>query len=223
MRRKLHDNSLSLMALGVFLVLVFLQSITGWRVSNADDAEHHQPTQSYGRYLRSGHFAEATFENWESEFLQMGAYVGLTALLIQRRSPESKKPDGDPSDADPREAADDPKAPWPVRRGGLALKLYEHSLSSALLLLFLLSFVGHLLGGHAEQVTHERQQIAHGEAPVSLWSFLTSAQLWFQSFQNWQSEFLAVFTLAVLGIFLRERGSPESKPVAASHAETGSG
>jgi Domain of unknown function (DUF6766) len=220
MRRKLHDNSLSLMALGVFLVLVFLQSITGWRVSNADDAEHHRSTQSYGRYLRSGHFAEATFENWESEFLQMGAYVGLTALLIQRGSPESKKPDGDPSDADPREAADDPNAPWPVRRGGLALKLYEHSLSSALLLLFLLSFVGHLLGGHAE---YNQQQIAHGEAPVSLWSFLTSAQLWFQSFQNWQSEFLAVFTLAVLGIFLRERGSPQSKPVAASHAETGNG
>jgi hypothetical protein len=220
MRRKLHDNSLSLMALGVFLVLVFLQSITGWRVTNADDAEHHRSTQSYGRYLRSGHFAEATFENWESEFLQMGAYVGLTALLIQRGSPESKKPDGDPSDADPRAAADDPNAPWPVRRGGLALKLYEHSLSSALLLLFLLSFVGHLLGGHAE---YNQQQIAHGEAPVSLWSFLTSAQLWFQSFQNWQSEFLAVFTLAVLGIFLRERGSPQSKPVAASHAETGNG
>jgi hypothetical protein len=220
MRRKLRDNSLSLTMLGIFLVLLCFQSITGWRVSNADAAEHRQPTQSYGRYLRSGHFAEATFENWESEFLQMGAYVALTALLLQRGSPESKKPDGDPSDADPRESADDSNAPWPVRHGGLALKLYEHSLSSALLLLFLLSFVGHLLGGHAE---YNQQQLAHGEAPVSLWSFLTSAQLWFQSFQNWQSEFLAVFTLAVLGIFLRERGSPESKPVAAPHAETGSG
>jgi hypothetical protein len=220
MRRKLRDDGLSLTMLGIFLMLLFLQSITGWRVSNADDAEHRQPTQSYGRYLRSGHFAEATFENWESEFLQMGAYVALTAFLIQRGSPESKKPDGDPSDADPRESADSPNAPWPVRHGGLALKLYEHSLSSALLLLFLLSFVGHLLGGHAE---YNQQQLAHGEAPVSLWSFLTGAQLWFQSFQNWQSEFLAVFALAVLGIFLRERGSPESKPVAASHAETGSG
>jgi len=220
MRRKLRDNSLSLTMLGLFLVLIFFQSITGWRVSNADDAEHHQPAQSYGRYLRSGHFAEATFENWESEFLQMGAYVVFTAFLIQRGSPESKKPEGSPSDADPRESADDPNAPTPVRRGGLALKLYEHSLSSTLLLLFLLSFTGHLLGGHAE---YNQQQIAHGEAPVSLWSFLTSAQLWFQSFQNWQSEFLAVFALAVLGIFLRERGSPESKPVAADHAETGSG
>jgi hypothetical protein len=220
MRRKLRDNALSLTMLCIFLVLLFLQSVTGWRVSNADDAQHRQPTQSYGRYLHSGHFAEATFENWESEFLQMGAYVVFTAFLLQRGSPESKKPDGDPSDADPRESADDPKAPWPVRRGGLALKLYEHSLSSTLLLLFLLSFVGHLLGGHVE---YNQQQLAHGEAPVSLWSFLTSAQLWFQSFQNWQSEFLAVFALAVLGIFLRERGSPESKPVAASHAETGSG
>ena len=220
MRRTLRDNSLSLTMLAIFLVLLFLQSITGWRVSNADDTEHRQPTQSYGRYLRSGHFAEATFENWESEFLQMGAYVALTAFLLQRGSAESKKPDGDPSDADPRESADDANTPWPVRHGGVALKVYEHSLSSALLLLFLLSFVGHLLGGHVE---YNQQQLAHGEAPVSLWSFLTSAQLWFQSFQNWQSEFLAVFSLAVLGIFLRERGSPESKPVAASHAETGSG
>jgi len=220
MRRNLRDNSLSLTMLGIFLILLFLQSITGWRVSNADDAQHRQPTQSYGRYLHSGHFAEATFENWESEFLQMGAYVALTAFLLQRGSAESKKPDGDPSDADPRESADDANAPWPVRHGGVALKVYEHSLSSALLLLFLLSFIGHLLGGHAE---YNQQQLAHGEAPVSLWSFLTSAQLWFQSFQNWQSEFLAVFSLAVLGIFLRERGSPESKPVAAPHAETGSG
>jgi hypothetical protein len=220
MRRKLRDNSLSLTMLGIFLVLLFLQSLAGWRVSNADDAEHHQPTQSYGRYLHSAHFAEATFENWESEFLQMGAYVAFTAFLIQRGSPDSEQPDGDPSDADPREASDDPDAPWPVRRGGLALKLYEHSLSSALLLLFLVSFVGHVLGGHAE---YNQEQMAHGEAPVSLWSFLTSAQLWFQSMQNWQSEFLAVFALATLSIFLRERGSPESKPVAAPHAETGSG
>jgi hypothetical protein len=220
MGRRLHNNSLALTMFSIFLVLLFLQSITGWRVSNADDAQHRQPTQSYGRYLRSGHFAEATFENWESEFLQMGAYVALTAFLLQRGSPESKKPQGDPSDADPRESADDPGAPWPVRHGGVALKVYEHSLSSALLLLFLLSFVGHLLGGHAE---YDQQQLAHGEAPVSLWSFLTSAPLWFQSFQNWQSEFLAVFALAVLGVFLRERGSPESKPVAAPHAETGSG
>jgi hypothetical protein len=220
MRRKLRDNGLSLTMLGIFVVLLILQSIAGWQVSNAEDTEHQQPTQSYGRYLRSGHFAEAVFENWESEFLQMGAYVAFTAFLIQRGSPESKKPNGDPADADPREAADAPDAPWPVRRGGLVLTLYEHSLSAAMLLLFLLSFVGHVLGGHAE---YNDQQLAHGQAPVSLWSFVTSSQLWFQSFQNWQSEFFAVFALAVLAIFLRQRGSPESKPVAAPHAQTGNG
>jgi hypothetical protein len=218
MRRRLRDNGLSLVMLGIFLVLIAFQSLSGWRVSNADAVEHHQPTQSYWRYVRSGHFAEAVFENWESEFLQMGAYVAFTAFLIQRGSPESKKPGGDPSDADPREAANDPNAPWPVRRGGLALRVYEHSLSSALLLLFALSFVGHALGGHAE---YNPEQLMHGEPPVSLWSFVTSAQLWFQSFQNWQSEFMAVFALAVLGIFLRQRGSPESKPVAAHHSQTG--
>ena len=149
MRRVLRDNGLSLAMFGAFLLFWSLQSVAGYKANNAENEQHHQPRESYGQYLTSGAFVEATFENWESEFLQMGAYVLFTAFLLQRGSPESKKPDGDPSDADPRESADDPKAPWPVRRGGLALKLYEHSLSSALLLLFLLSFVGHLLGGHA--------------------------------------------------------------------------
>jgi hypothetical protein len=137
---------------------------------------------------------EATFENWESEFLQMGAYVVLTALLIQKGSPESKKPDGDEVDADPRDRRDAEDAPGPVKRGGLALTLYEHSLSIALLALFLLSFVLHALGGHAE---FNQQQLEHGAGPVSLWSFVTSSEFWFQSMQNWQSEFLAVAALTV--------------------------
>ncbi len=161
---------------------------------------------------------EATFENWGSEFLQMGAYVVLTALLIQKGSPESKNPDGDEVDTDPRKQQANPEAPSPVKRGGLVLTIYEHSLSLALFGLFLLSFVLHALGGHAE---FNQQQFEHGAAPVSLGSFVTSSEFWFQSMQNWQSEFLAVAALAVLGIFLRQRGSPESKPVAAPHAQTG--
>jgi uncharacterized protein (DUF486 family) len=101
-----------------------------------------------------------------------------------------------------------------------ALTLYEHSLSIALFSLFLLSFVLHALGGHAE---YNQQQLEHGQAAVSLWGFVTSSEFWFQSMQNWQSEFLAVAALAVLGIWLRQRGSPESKPVAAPHAQTGTG
>jgi hypothetical protein len=218
MRRVLRDNGLSITMFALFLVFLVAQSIAGFRANNSDNEEHGQPPESYGQYLTSGAFVEATFENWESEFLQLGAYVLLTALLIQKGSPESRNPDGDETDADPRAHRDDPDAPGPVRRGGLALTFYEHSLSIALFALFVVSFVLHALGGHAE---FNQEQLEHGQAAVSLWSFVTSSQFWFQSMQNWQSEFLAVGTLAVLGIFLRQRGSPESKPVAAPHAQTG--
>jgi hypothetical protein len=219
MRRVVRDNGLSITMFALFLVFLAAQSIAGYRTNNTDNQEHGQPPESYLQYLTSGAFVEATFENWESEFLQMGAYVLLTAFLIQKGSPESKDPDGDQVDQDPRTQRDDPDAPGPVKRGGLVLALYEHSLSLALFGLFLLSLVLHALGGHAE---FNQQQLEHGAAPVSLWSFVTSSEFWFQSMQNWQSEFLAVAALAVLGIFLRQRGSPESKPVAAPHAQTGS-
>ena len=218
MRRVLRDNGLSIAMFGLFLVFLVAQSVAGYKANNSDNEQHKQHKESYGQYLASGAFVEATFENWESEFLQMGAYVFLTAFLIQKGSPESKDPEGEESDADPREQADQPGVPGPVKRGGLALVLYENSLTIALLSLFLLSFILHALGGHAE---FNQQQHEHGEAGVSLWSFVTSSQFWFQSMQNWQSEFLAVGTVAVLGIFLRQRGSPESKPVAAPHAKTG--
>jgi quinol-cytochrome oxidoreductase complex cytochrome b subunit len=220
MRRVVRDNGLSITMFALFLVFLAAQSIAGYKTNNSDNQEHGQPPESYLQYLTSGAFVEATFENWESEFLQMGAYVLLTAFLIQKGSPESKDPDGDQVDQDPRTQRDDPDAPGPVKRGGLVLALYEHSLSLALFGLFLLSLVLHALGGHAE---FNQQQLEHGAAPVSLWSFVTSSEFWFQSMQNWQSEFLAVAALTVLGIFLRQRGSPESKPVAAPHAQTGSG
>src|SRR5215211_9185194 len=220
MRRVLRDNALSPTMFRLFLIIPMAQSFAGYRSNNSENEEHGQPPESYAEYLTSGAFVEATFENWESEFLQMGAYVLLTAFLIQKGSPESKDPDGDEADADPRAERDNPDAPGPVRRGGLALTLYEHSLSIALFALFLFSFVLHALGGHAE---YNAQQLEHGQAAVSLWGFMTSSEFWFQAMQNWQSEFLAVAALAVLGIWLRQRGSPESKPVAAPHAQTGTG
>jgi hypothetical protein len=220
MRRVLRDNALSLTMFGLFLIFLVAQSFAGYRSNNSENEEHGQPPESYAEYLTSGAFVEATFENWESEFLQMGAYVLLTAFLIQKGSPESKDPDGEEADADPRAERDKPDAPGPVKRGGLALALYEYSLSIAMFGLFLFSFVLHALGGHAE---YNQQQLEHGQAAVSLWSFVTSSEFWFQSMQNWQSEFLAVAALAVLGIWLRQRGSPESKPVAAPHAQTGTG
>jgi hypothetical protein len=218
-KRFLRDNGLSLFMFALFAFFLFAQSITGFAVYNDDQREHGEATVSYPEYLESGHFIEATFENWESEYLQMGAYVVFTVFLFQRGSSESKDPDKkEPVDEDPRQAGDRSDAPWPVRYGGPVLKLYEHSLAVALLLLFLVSFLLHAVGGARE---YSQEQLAHGGQAVTTVEFLRTSEFWFQSFQNWQSEFLAVFSLVVLSIFLRERGSPESKPVAAAHGETG--
>jgi hypothetical protein len=220
MRRFLRENSLSMVMFGLFFTFLLLQSVAGWRTANHENQEHQQPSESYLAYLGSGSFVESTFENWESEFLQMAGFVLLTVFLRQKGSPESKGLKGkEPVDADPRQARKQQGVPWPVRRGGLTLVVYENSLTLALVALFLVSFLLHALGGHAD---FNQQQLEHGEAPVSLIGFVTSSEFWFQSMQNWQSEFLAVFALTVLGIFLRQRGSPESKPVAAPHLETGS-
>ena len=219
MKRFLRDNSLGLVMFGLFAIFLFAQSVTGFQVYNDDQLEHGETTISYPEYLRTGHFVEATFENWESEYLQMGAYVLFTVFLFQRGSSESKDPDKEESvDEDPRQEQARGDLPWPVRTGGLSLKVYEYSLSIAFVLLFLISFIIHAIGGARE---YSQEQLAHGGQAVSTWEFLQTSEFWFQSFQNWQSEFLAVFSIVVLSIFLRQRGSPESKPVAAPHSETG--
>ena len=214
-----RDNGLSLVMFGFFAVFLIGQSIVGWHDYNDEQQSHHQAALSLGAYLVSGPYWAAVFENWESEFLQMGAYVVLTAYLFQRGSSESKDPDEDsPSDEDPRGHSDDPNAPSPVKRGGKQLKVYENSLALALFGLFFLSFIGHSWGS---MIAFNEDQREHGEKAVSYLQYLVSSRLWFESLQNWQSEFLAVFTLAVLSIKLRQKGSPESKPVAAPHDQTG--
>ncbi len=218
MRRILRDQGLSLTMFGFFFVFLVAQSITGMRAYNQDQRDHGESTISYGRYLRSGHFVEATFENWESEYLQMAAYVFLTACLFQRGSAESSDPD-DPEREHPERSRFDPDVPWPVRKGGIILAIYSQSLSIVLFLLFLFCFVMHAIGGARE---YSQEQIAHGGESVSTFEFIRTAEFWFQSFQNWQSEFLAVFSIVVLSIYLRQKGSPESKPVAAPHKKSGS-
>ena len=219
MRKGLRDNGLSIVLFGLFAIFLLGQGLTGWRTYNAEQREHQEPTVGLGSYLTSGHFVEATFENWESEFLQMAAYVLLTIWLVQKGSSESKPPGGDPErDADPRSVSEAERAPGPLRRGGWQLRLYENSLGIALVLLFGLSFILHALGGAR---AFSAEQVAHGQLPVSVMRFVTTSTFWFQSFQNWQSEFVAVGSIVVLTIFLRQKGSPESKPVAASNDETG--
>ncbi len=181
---------------------------------------HGQPGLAYGSYLRSSHFWEATAENWESEFLQIFAYVLLTAFLYQKGSAESKKLDEpEPVDRDPRRKRKEQDVPGPVRWGGLALKVYEHSLSLAFLLLFLASIAMHALSGAKE---YNEEQVTHGEQDkLSVLQYAGTSRFWFESLQNWQSEFLAIAAVVLLSIFLRQRGSPESKPVDSPHSETG--
>jgi hypothetical protein len=214
----LRRNALGLTCLGLFLVLWLAQSLTGWRDLLADLGAHGRSAITYWHYLTTAHFAEATFENWESEFLQMGAFVLLTVFLLHRGSGESKQEHDDPRDEDPRNHRDDPDAPWPVRRGGAWLTVYSNSLVSAFTVLFLVSFVGHAIAG-AHEFTSDQQ--AHGQPGMGAWQFLTTSEFWFQSFQNWQSEFLAVGAIVVLSVFLRQKGSAESKPVHAPHRSTG--
>jgi hypothetical protein len=220
MRRYLYEHSLAIVMLGLFAIILVGQSVVGHAVKNDDLLEHGQAATSYPQYLTDGHFVEAVFENWESEFLQMAAFVIFTVFLRQKGSPESKDLRGEePIDRDPQKSRRRRNLPWPVRRGGLWLRIYEYSLSLALLLLFAFSFTMHAIGGAAE---YSSEQLEHGGEAVGPLAFVTTSQFWFESLQNWQSEFLAVGALVVLSVYLRQKGSPESKPVDAPHSETGS-
>jgi hypothetical protein len=161
---------------------------------------------------------EATFENWESEFLQMGSYVVLTAFFFQRGSSESKSLDDAEQDEDPREAEIRADSPWPVRYGGLPLRLYEQSLLILFAVLFLASLLLHGVGGAA---AYDAEQQAHGLPGVGFPGYLGTSQFWFESFQNWQSEFMVVTVMVLASVWLRQRGSSQSKPVAAPSSRTG--
>jgi hypothetical protein len=220
MRRILRENGLSILLTLFLIVFLIGQAVTGMLEYNEDQREHGQATVDFVSYLGSSHFLEATMENWESEFLQMFAFVVLTACLFQKGSAESKKLDEkEPIDRDPRKSRNKKDAPWPVRKGGVVLTLYENSLSLAFLLLFLGSFALHAVGGAKEYNQH---QLEHGNTvKVSTLEYIGTSRFWFESFQNWQSEFLSVAAMVVFSIFLRQRGSPESKPVDSPHSQTG--
>ena len=219
MRRVLRENGLSIALFLLFFFSLAGQSLTGHKEYNDDQQEHGQPTASFGEYLKSGHFIEATFENWESEFLQMSAYVVFTIFLFQKGSSESKKPDTvERVDLISKQSRKEKDTPWPVRRGGFVLKLYENSLALAFILLFLGSFLLHAYGGVQE---YNQEQLEHGGQSISMMQYMGTSRFWFESFQNWQSEFFSIGAMVVLSIFLRQKGSPESKPVDSPHSDTG--
>jgi hypothetical protein len=239
-RRFLRRHGLTLVVIALFVTFWVAQAVTGYLNNNLEQAEHGQRALGFFEYLGSSQFWEATLENWESEFLQMGLYVILTAVLFQKGSAESHDPDAraiaahaggggggvataerppaqSPEQAE-MQARRERKKAWLEHLPGPLRFLYEHSLSIALLSLFFACFAGHAASSWSE---HNQQQILHGQPPMGLSQFMGHPQFWFESFQNWQSEFLAITAMVVLSIFLREKGSPESKDVEATNEESG--
>jgi hypothetical protein len=216
MKHFLKYNGLSIAMLLLFVIFVGAQIITGFKSHNEEIKNQHGKPFTISEYLISGHFIEATFENWESEFLQMGAFVLMSVSLYQKGSSESKDPDKEEeTDKEPEPKKD---APWPVKKGGFVLTLYKNSLSITYFLLFLISMGLHFYGS---LLNYNDNQILMGLPVTKAADYIGNSQFWFESFENWQSEFLSVFSMVVLSIFLRQKGSPQSKPVDAPDSKTG--
>jgi hypothetical protein len=217
MAKFFRDNGLSIVFILLFIFSFIGQAITGLQQHNEEIVEDGGHAVSMGQYLTSGHFLQSTFENWESEFLQMALFLILSMFLYQKGSAESKDPDKEEDvDKEPNPRKKD--APGPVKRGGFALAIYKHSLCYALSFLFIISFLGHWYGSLKD---YNEEQVLKNKPTESAVSYLSNSRFWFESFQNWESEFLSIFAIVVLSVFLREKGSPQSKPVDAAHDETG--
>lgn len=214
----LYENALSIVLFALFFVFLAGVAIAGHIHNNGELAAHGEAGISFISYIRSGEFVETVFENWESEFLQMGALVVLTIFLRQRGSADSKKLRGKTAVDTSSRYAIITAGNWRTRRTAIAHALYSNSLSLALFGLFLLSFVLHAIGGTS---AHNEEAAQHGEPQLGVLAYITTSQFWFESFQNWQSEFLAVAVLLVLSVFLRQRGSPESKAIGDPNSKTG--
>ncbi|MXV50704.1 hypothetical protein GS399_06935 [Pedobacter sp. HMF7647] len=211
-----YRNGLSIFFLSIFLITLGFQAVTGWKSHNQELQDGGASAIAFTTYLKTGHFISATFENFESEFLQMALYVLLTVGLRQKGSAESKKLD-EKEEVD-REPTPGKDKPWPVNKGGWILKIYENSLSICFFILFFASWGLHFFGSWQN---HNIEQKLHHKALYSAAEFFVAPDFWFETFQNWQSEFLSVASIVFFTIYLRQKGSPESKPVDATHMETG--
>jgi hypothetical protein len=216
-----RDNSLSIFFLAIFLASLAGQAIAGHGQFNHDQLLHHGDPISLGRYLTTSQFAADVAENWQSEYLQFTLYIVGTVWLLQRGSPESK-----PLDQAGRESDEDqqigphagPRSPRWARTGGLRTALYENSLLIVMTTIWLGSWLAQSIAGASG---YNADQLDHQAATVSWLGYLGSSDFWSRTLQNWQSEFLAVGSMAILSVYLRQRGSPESKPVGAPHDATG--
>jgi hypothetical protein len=223
MRRFLRDNSLSIVFLALFFAALFGQAIAGHAEFNDAADRHGDPHLSLARYVVSSEFGTAVMENWQSEYLQFTLMILLTVWLVQRGSPESKEVEkaGRESDQSQRVGSyAQPNSPRWAKVRGIRRTLYENSL----VLVMGSAWIGTWLAQSVTGVVqYNSDRLDHQEDPVAWSHYLTSPDFWANTLQNWQSEFLAVGSMAILSVYLRQRGSPESKPVGAPHSATGVG
>jgi Domain of unknown function (DUF6766) len=221
MRKFLYENSLSIF-FGVLLLAALIgQAFVGHDVYNQEQLAHHGSPISFGRYLTSSSFGRAVMENWQSEYLQFTLYILATIWFLQRGSPESKEIEkaGRESDKDQKLGRhSSPKSPLWARAGGMRTAIYSNSLLIVMGFIFLGSWFAHSVTGWS---VFNADQLQHGEDTVNWWGYIGTSTFWEQTLQNWQSEFLAIGSMTVLSIYLRQRGSPESKPVGAAHDAAG--
>ena len=220
MRRFLSLNSLSIAFLAIFVATLVGQAIAGHAEFNDEATAHHEAAISLGRYVTSSSFGQAVMENWQSEFLQFSLYIFGTVYLIQRGSPESKKPgtQGRESDADQLVGEHaKPDSPASARLRGARGFVYSNSLLLLMTAIFLGTWFADSACGWS---VYDSDQISHHQPEVTYWAYLGTADFWESSLQNWQSEFLAIGSMAIFSVFLRQRGSPESKPVGTPHHDT---
>jgi hypothetical protein len=222
MRRFLFENGLSLFFGGLFVVTLVGQSFAGQHTYNAEQIEHGSKAVSWFDYVLSPDFGGKVLENWQSEFLQFTLFIVATVWLVQKGSNESKQLDSvglESKQAQRVEGYAPENAPRWAKARDFRRVVYENSLLLAMTTLFLLMWLGQSLNNWRE---FNAEQLEHRQPTVSWGRYLLDPDFWDKTLQNWQSEFLAVGTMAVFTIYLRQRGSPESKPVGAPHQETGS-
>jgi hypothetical protein len=221
MRSWIRDHSLSLFFLVIFLAALVGQAIAGHALHNNEAVAHHNETMSFWRFLRSSDFGNAVMENWQSEYLQFMLFMLATVWFVQRGSPESKEPGEAGRESDQKQRigghaqSDSPE--W-AKAGGFKTAIYSNSLLIVMSIIFFGSWFAQSVTGWT---AFNAEQVDHHEATVSWLGYLGSADFWEATLENWQSEFLAVGSFVAITVFLRQRGSPESKPVGAPHHSTG--
>jgi hypothetical protein len=226
MRRFAREQSLSLVFFALFLAALAGQALAGWHDYNNLETWHAQmageapQTLTFGRYLTSSSFAQAVTENWQSEYLQFTLFILLTVWFVQKGSPESKQVGEEGGESDAQQHVVEhalPDSPAWAKVRGWRLAVYSNSLVLVMAVIWLWCWFAQSVSGWSE---NNADRIEHEHAPLSWTAYLGSADFWQTTLQNWQSEFLAVGSMAVLAIYLRQRGSPESKPVGCPHEAT---